>query len=87
MASGNPVLGKTVQPDLPWSADKSSVRVQSGWVRFWAGCLARSRDWGRRKVPVGYEDETGFHFGTRDGREIRNEVRAKVRANADRAAS
>ena len=82
MASGNPVLGKTVKPDATWPAGKSSVRVQSGWVRYWANRLARLCVWGRFNVPVGYEDETGFHFGTPDSPRNQNNAGAESCAMA-----
>ena len=66
MASGNPVMGKTAQPVAPWPADKNSVRVPFGRARRWAGRLARLRVGNLVNIPVGYEDETGFHYGIPD---------------------
>ena len=65
MASGNSALGKTVQSVAPSPADERFVRVHFGWARRWASRLARLHVWGWFNIPVGYEDETGFHFGVK----------------------
>lgn len=46
------------------SSSRANVLISppAARARFWAGFTARLRSW--LEVPLGYEDDTGFHYGT-----------------------
>lgn len=68
MPSGDPSLGKTALRESQLIGEDSGP-VLCGRVSRWARRLVRSRILGRVNVPIGYEDETGFHFGAMTGHE------------------
>ena len=49
------------------SRKESSSRAENPFARagFWARFTARLRSW--FEVPLGYEDDTGFHYGAQSG--------------------
>jgi len=52
-----------VQENGPISSDDKSGQVESGEIGPWNGIIAKFLTTLRSPVPLGYEDETGFHTG------------------------
>jgi len=52
-----------VQGNGPASSDDKSWQVESGEVGHWNGIIGELLTTLRSHVPLGYEDETGFHTG------------------------
>jgi hypothetical protein len=52
-----------VQENKPTSSDGRPGQVESGKISYWNGIIAKFLTTLRSHVPLGYEDETGFHTG------------------------
>ncbi len=63
MADGYQSSGGDVQENEPASSDGKPGHVESGEPRHWGGIFSKFLVIIRSRVPLGYEDETGFHTG------------------------
>jgi hypothetical protein len=52
-----------VQQDKPSSCSDKPGHVESGKIGHWNGIISKFLTTIRSHVPLGYEDETGFHTG------------------------
>ena len=61
MIAGNQLAKRQVEQTMPSS---SAITLQIAWhgVRFPVCIVAKLRAAIETRVPVGYEDETGFHY-------------------------
>jgi hypothetical protein len=48
-----------------WSTPRNPTSVSHRPSAWWTRLLEKLLDAFRSRAPVGYEDETGFHFGNR----------------------
>ena len=55
--------GGDVQENKPTSSDDKFGYVESGKISYWNGIITKFLTILRSHVPLGYEDETGFHTG------------------------
>ncbi len=63
MTDGYQSSDEDVQEYEPTSSDGKSGQVASGEIGRWNGILSKLLTTIRSHVPLGYEDETGFHTG------------------------
>ncbi|MGD0087065.1 MAG: hypothetical protein ABSC24_08045 [Verrucomicrobiota bacterium] len=63
MTDGYQSLDGDVQENGPTSSGGRSGHVESGKIGHWNGIIAEFLTTLRSHVPLGYEDETGFHTG------------------------
>jgi hypothetical protein len=63
MATGYQSSDGDVQRDGPASSGGDPGQVKSVGIRHWNEIIARFLALIRSHVPLGYEDETGFHVG------------------------
>jgi hypothetical protein len=56
-------------PDADARRDTSARHAQAGEFPYLAGIIAKFRAAFRSRVPLGYEDETGFHLGVMSSEE------------------
>lgn len=56
---------KDARSDKPPGHGYGAARFKENWLRHWVRAIARVRALVNGLVPVGYEDESGFHYGTR----------------------
>lgn len=63
MANGYQSSDGDVQEDGPTSGDGKPGHPVSGEISRWNGIISKFLTTIRSHVPLGYEDETGFHTG------------------------
>jgi hypothetical protein len=63
MTDGHRSSDEDVQENGATSSDGKSGQVESGEIGRWKGILSKFLATIRSHVPLGYEDETGFHTG------------------------
>jgi hypothetical protein len=63
MATGYQSSDRDVSRSEPLSRSGKLGHVQSGKIGHWDGIIAKFLVTIRSHVPLGYEDETGFHVG------------------------
>ncbi len=63
MADGYHSSDQDVQENGPPSSDGEPGHFESAENRHWSGILSKFLIIIRSRVPLGYEDETGFHTG------------------------
>jgi hypothetical protein len=63
MTDGYQSADGDVQENEPTSSDDKSGYVKPGNISYWNGIIAKFLTTLRSHVPLGYEDETGFHTG------------------------
>ena len=61
MIAGSQLAKRHVEQTAP-SSSASSLRIAWHKVRFSVGIVTKLRAAIEARVPVGYEDETGFHY-------------------------
>ena len=62
--SGYQLQFKDAPLDEPPGREEPGVPLESKELRFLSRMIAGLRAMMNHQVPVGYEDETGFHYGT-----------------------
>jgi hypothetical protein len=63
MATGYQPVDRDVSRSEPLSRSGNPGHVQSGEIGHWDGIIAKFLATIRSRVPLGYEDKTGFHVG------------------------
>jgi hypothetical protein len=62
MITGSQLAERHVEQTMP-SSSANTLRIAWHEVRFPVRIIAKLRAAIEARVPVGYEDETGFHYG------------------------
>jgi hypothetical protein len=63
MIAGSQLAERHVEQTMPSSSASNPLRIAWHEVRFPVRIIAKLRAAIEARVPVGYEDETGFHYG------------------------
>ena len=64
MIAGNRLAGRCIGQVMPLPANRHDRRIAWPEVGSLARIIAILRAWIEARAPLGYEDETGFHYGT-----------------------
>ena len=65
MINGIQLGDERLESVMPFSLGPSAVEVKWQEARFPVRIVARLIDAIESRIPVGYEDETGFHYGVK----------------------
>jgi len=68
MNAGSQSVGRDIRQGTPCTCDNAGSLAREKGFSGWVGIIKRLRAAVNFAVPVGYEDETGFHYGTKSAR-------------------